>query len=79
MGWKLTNRGKLKYMYNDLNVLDKFDWLSILCLNYKTILLTLQCIYIQVSLAHCITKIFFWNNDFSVLNRNDNMTNFNRV
>lgn len=79
MGWKLTNRGKLKYMYNDLNVLDKFDWLSILCLNYKTILLTLQCIYIWVSLAHCITKIFFWNNDFSVLNRNDNMTNFNRV
>lgn len=46
MGWKLTNRGKLKYMYNDMNVLDKFDWLSILCLNYKTILLTLQCIYI---------------------------------
>lgn len=41
MGWKLINSGKLKYMYNDLNILDKFDWLSILCWNYKTILLTL--------------------------------------
>lgn len=59
MGWKLTNRGKLKYMYNDLNVLDKFDWLSILCLNYKTILLTLQCIYIWVSLfSEIMTSVY---------------------